>query len=584
MTDTLTFGRYKHQDTNGYVIANVNNGITNAVMVSLDPEGHLMAASLSKEATTVYPDDPAWVSLEGRAPAQWVYSMLTGEPSSVLLDILDIPHVNRPTIAPELFAEAAKCAAECLPTINRDALAAMAKAPEQRLSTYEFYAAEGERGLYRRQAAGAYPIFADLFNANLSTKMGIDRKKPLTDILLPILSEMAEQPVGNALLKRFANAPALPEGMRLAPVLAFASHIQPDWFPKSPEEWNAFYHIAYAMMEDLSVPPQSLGSLLAGSGGKWVQLLERALAKAYPDENDPAWSDPEGHMRIAAYSARDTLDAFTNMVVLPLISHAQEADDVFLNAAIYKGAQDWAWDMLFEGRNLPDLLDVSRRFHQERAGMIENNMSRLAKAKSQIKEGGWPGLTAPIQAPNGFWLVPLCTTEELKEEGARMHHCVGGYTTTAKACRSHIVSVRTIYPDGRSESHSTCEFEGITSAVPNKMNQRQHQAHGNHSPQAQYRDAMNWYARQIEAGRIKTNWELIRAFLDNELVVVDQIERLCGYDWRERQNLDMAVRPWAAFVTKAYRTKGLDALMDSEQAEAIIEGMTPAFLSASHAP
>ncbi|MBY3433221.1 hypothetical protein HFN89_03380 [Rhizobium laguerreae] len=584
MSANITFGRYRHQELNGYVVANLNNGVTNAVMVALDPEGRLSAASLSTQGE-IDGDDVQWTPLESRACGQWAYSMMTGEHSSALLDMLDVPHVDRPAVAADLFAEAAARAAEFLPGLNRDALAAMAKAPEKRLSTYEFYAADGERGLYRRQAAVAYGVFADLLNANLSTKMAIDRKKPLTEILLPILSEMAERPIGNALLKRFAQAPALPEGMRLGPILVFASHVQPDWFPKSAEEWKSFYHVAYAVMEDLQVPPQSLSALLAGSGGKWTELVERAVAKAYVNEGDPALSDPDTYVRIAAFNARDTLESFVDMVVLPLIAHAQEADDVFLNASIRKGAAQWAWDMLFEGRNLPDLLDVSRRFHQERPAMLEmSERYRNAQAKSQIKEGGWPGLTGTVQAPNGLWLVPLCTTEELKQEGQRMHHCVGGYTSQAKACNSHIVSVRTIHADGSSESHSTAEFRGIKQAIPDKLGEVQHQAHYNHTPAAIYRDAMNWYVRQIESGRLKTNWELIRAFLDDKLVVVDQVERLCGYDWRERENLDMAVRPWGAFVTKPYRTKGLDALMDSDQAAAIIEGMTPAFLSAAPTP
>lgn len=580
MTANINFGRYRHQDLNGYVIANVNNGVTNAIMVALDSEGRLSASSMSVVGE-IDSEGAQWIPLESRAAGQWAYSMMTGEPSSALLDMLDVPHVDRAGIADKLFSEAATRAEECLSGLNKDALVAMAKAPEKRLSTYEFYAAEGERGLYRRQAAGAYGIFADLFNANLSTKMAIDRKKPLTEILLPILSEMAERPIGNALLKRFAQAPALPEGMRLSPILVFASHVQPDWFPKTPDEWKSFYHVAYALIEDLHVPTPSLPALLAGSGGKWTQLAERAVAKAYVNEGDPALEDPDTYVRVASLNARDTLESFVDMVVLPLIAHAQEADDVFLNASIRKGCAEWAWDMLFEGRNLPDLLDISRRFHQERPAMLEmSERYRNAQARSQIKEGGWPGLTNPVQAPNGLWLVPLCTSEELAEEGRRLSHCVGGYTRQAKECNSHIVSVRTQNPDGTTTSHSTAEFSGIKQAVPN-LHQVQHQAYRNHTPDAVYRDAMGWYVRQIESGRLKTNWELIRAFLDDTLVVMDQVERLCGYDWRERQNLDMAVRPWGAFVTKAYRTKGLDALMDSDQAAAIIDGMTPAFLSAA---
>ena len=578
MTVSLNFVDYSLGDKVGYAIAVQSNGVTNAAMVAMDPDGRLFAASLSVEGAITA--DTPWTPVESREPAQWAYSMLTGQPSEALMDVLGIPHVERDELAEDLFAEAAESAAETMPTLNTDALKAMASAPEKRLSTYDFLAVAGDRGLYRRQAAAAYPVFADLLNLNLKTKMAIDGKKSLTDILIPILSETAERPVGNALLKRFAQAPALPEGMRLAPVIAFASQVQPDWFPKSPEEWTAFYTVAYALMEDLAVPADSLPAILAGSGGKWTQLVERSIAKAYPAEDDPARAAPNAHLRMAALNARDTIESCTDMVVLPLVSHAQEAEDVYLNASIRRASSVWAWDMLFQGRNLPDILDVSRRFHQERAGMVEITAAqRLAQAKSQVKEGGWPGLTMPVQAPNGLWLVPLCTTEELRHEGSVMHHCVGGYTTQAKSCKSHIVSVRTQEKNGRWTSHSTCEFNGITQAQPTQLSKRQHQGQGNGTPGKPYLDAIAWYSKEIETGRLKTNWELIRAFLDNTLVIVDQVERLCGYDWRERGKLDAAVRPWGAFVTKAYRTKGLDALMDSDQARSIISGMTPAFLS-----
>lgn len=578
MSVAVNFADYSKDGRSGYAMAHQIDGVTKAVLVTIDQDGKLRASSLSV-AGSIGPDS-VWHELEAREPAIWVHSMLTGRPSEALLDILGIPHVDRADVADEIFEEAGLRAKETLPGLDERALSAMAAAPEKRLSTYEFYAVAGDRGLYRCQAAGAFPVFADLLNSNLSTKMAIDRKKPLAEILAPILSEMAGRPVGNALLKRFSNAPALPEGMKIGPIIEFASHVQPDWFPKSPEEWTAFYTIAWAVLKELGAPADSLPSLLSGSGGKWVQLVDRAVAKAYPDEDDPARSQPNEYLKNAAFNAQDTLEAFTDMVVLPLISHAQDADEVYLNASIRKGAKVWGWDMLFEGRNLPDLLDISRRFHQERAGMLEVSAAeRLARAKSQVKTGGWPGLTAPVQAPNGFWLVPLCTPEELREEGSRMRHCVGTYSSAAKQCTSHIVSVRSISPNGNSVSHSTCEYVGITSGSP-KLHQRQHQADRNTRPDAPYLDAMDWYKNQIETGRLKVNWELIRAFLDDALVVDDPVERICGYDWRDRQRLDQAVRPWGPFVTKAYRTKGLDSLMDSDQAKSIISGMTPAFLSA----
>lgn len=578
----INFGRYSYQDKVGYVITAKSNEMTSATMVALDQDGKVHAAHSVFDGGI---EDATWTPLETRENGHWAYSMMTGHPSDALLDALDIPHVDRASLAERLFAEAGAQASQHLSGLNAAALKVMAKAPEKRLSTYEFYAVDGERGLFRQQAAQSFPVFADLFNVNLQTKMAIDRKKPLNDILIPLVSEMTGQEIGKALLKRFSQAPALPEGVRLSTVMNLASRVQLDWFPKSEEDWMSFYTIAVAIEEDLGLPMESLTPLLNGSGGNWADLVRRSVLAAYPEDDHPSRSDPNAYLRTAAFNARDTLECFTDIVVLPLVAHAQEAENVYLNHAIRTAASDWGWKMLFHGRTLPDLLDISRRFHQERAGMMEiSAASRLAQAKSQIKEGGWPGLTAPVQAPNGYWLVPLCTPEELTEEGKRMRHCVGGYSGSAKSCSSHIVSVRTVHPDGTTVSHSTCEFSGITSQVPT-LQERQHQAHGNSRPEAKYLDAIAWYKKQVQQGKLKTNWELIRAFLDNTLVVTDQVERLCGYDWRDYDSLNKAVRPWGAFVTKAYRTQGLNALMDSAEAGAIIEKLTPAFLSAtSHSP
>jgi hypothetical protein len=579
---TVSYTAISVEAGSGYMISAEFDRVLSETMVVLDAEGRPSAASRSGTERD-REKGLAWRKLESNAPGHWAWAMMGGGASPSLLDALGVPHAQRPALADGIFAEASRLALSTMPGISREALAAMARAPERKLSTYEFFAAQGDRGTYRRQAAASYPIFADLFNASLPTKMAIDRGKPLAEILVPLLSGMAGRPVGNAHLKRLAQAAALPEGQRLAPVVEFASHLQPDWFPKTGEEWEAFHRFAAGFVEDLGAPAESLPSLLAGSGGKWMDLARRMLAKAYSDDDHPSRQFPLEYIRTAMVMARDTLDAFTDCVILPVLAHAQEADDVYLNTTIRNAAEAWAWKMLFDGRNIADIADLSRRFHQERAQMMEQNEEwRLQQLKSQVAEGAWPGLTAAVEAPNGLWLVPLCNEDELKEEGRRMRHCVGGYGASAKACTSHIVSVRSVDRDGGSKSHSTCEFHGIKQAVPANLTFRQHQAQGNTTPAAPYQDAIAWYQREIVSGRLETNWELIRAFLDDKIVAaMDHVERGCGFDWRDRKALSASVAPWRDFVGKKYRDWNLKMMMECDDAQAIIEMMTPARLTAA---
>lgn len=575
----LSFSPFSLDGFDGYQIAHAHDDRKHAVRIGFDAEGRVLALSASAAGDAPFSD---WEPLDPLKPGHWAYAMLSGQPTAALLEKLAVPEASRAALARELRDGMADSIRRCLPGIDEDAVAAMAKGTEKRLSTYAFLAESGERGRYRRQAANAYPVFADLLNGGFKLKLAVDRGAALVDVLAPLLSSLAGQSVGKALLKRFASAPALPEGMRLAPVIRFAASIQPDWFPKDEAGWEAFYHLADGLVSDLQVPSDYFGALVAGSKGDWDALVSRAVRSAYPDPEHPAHSSRLPYLRAALIGCRDMVESFVDAVVLPLVAHAQDADQVYLNPTIRAKAAAWGMEMLLKGRPLPDVLDLSRRFHQEQADMFAGAVeARLSKLKSQVAEGGWPGLTAPVQAPNGYWIVPLCTDEELREEGRHLNHCVGrgGYSAGARTCSHHIVSVRRVMGDGSLVPCSTAQFEGITEPRPD-LTLRQHRAYENSLPGDDMQDALSWYRREVRSGGIPTNWELINAFVANELVSSDQVERGCGYDWREREELDRAVRPWGAFVTKAYRTRNLDSLMDSPEAAAVIEQMTPDFLSA----
>ena len=56
----------------------------------------------------------------------------------------------------------------------------------------------------------------------------------------------------------------------------------------------------------------------------------------------------------------------------------------------------------------------------------------------------WPAWFKPVKASNSIIIEPLCSSAELREEGANMHHCVGGYDRECLTGRTQIFSVRTV--------------------------------------------------------------------------------------------------------------------------------------------
>ena len=55
----------------------------------------------------------------------------------------------------------------------------------------------------------------------------------------------------------------------------------------------------------------------------------------------------------------------------------------------------------------------------------------------------WPAWFERVKTTNGVVVQPLCSSGALREEGAFMHHCAGGYTRECMTGRTQIFSLRT---------------------------------------------------------------------------------------------------------------------------------------------
>lgn len=276
-----------------------------------------------------------------------------------------------------------------------------------------------------------------------------------------------------------------------------------------------------------------------------------------------------------------------------MAAHASAASDVPVTPEMIHAAATGSYAILAAGRNAADLADLQRRFHQERERILGGTRrieeERNRRIRGEIDKDGWPALTPVVQSPNGLWIVPLTNPRELVAEGAEgkdengvpgLNHCVGGYAAKARQCDCHIVSVRRIGEDGRYERISTVEFLPVRSAS-DRLSVRQNMARGNSKPPADAIDAVSWYVSAVATGSVPLNWEQIKAFLEGQVLPDDGVERLCGYDWRDRDLLNAAVGPWGPFVVPGFRNMGLDAVMASPPVASVTALVPPEILLAA---
>lgn len=572
---------------NGYALSH-HDGVTANFCAVAVLDGKLRVARWSeadKEASGPERIERELANTDARGDVPWAFAMAGAAPIEPLMDALGMPHEGRSVAAAEV-AETVSSQLASLGGLDRRGLDALAASPARRPGALAFYSGEGERAERRRQAAASYPILADVISANLTAKMAVDRGRPLAEALAGILGGMASGNVGKAVVKRLASAPSLPAGCDLDTVVRFMTLVPADWVPQAGSEWSAFCHVAHALLEDLAADAADIPSLTKGCGGKWTEFCARVVRKAGMDETDVLWG-----VRRAMFNAADMLNAFSEAAVLPMAAHAGSSAHVTVTPEMMMGAARSAFAMLASGRTAGDLADLQRRWHQESAAILgatrQAHEERAARIRGEVEEGGWPALTRAVQAPNGLWLVPLTNPAELKDEGSEskdangvsgLHHCVGGYDSKAKKCDCHIVSVRRLDERGRYTRVTTVEFAAL-SPEHDKLTVRQNLGLRNGKAPPESVDAVNWYIASVASGTINLNREQIAAFLNEEIVPDDGVERICGYDWRGRDILNAAVGPWGPFVAQGFR-KPLDTLLAMDEITGIAGMIFPEILLA----
>ncbi len=136
----------------------------------------------------------------------------------------------------------------------------------------------------------------------------------------------------------------------------------------------------------------------------------------------------------------------------------------------------------------------------------------------------WPAWFERVKTANGVVVQPLCSSGALCEEGARMHHCVGGYARECMTGRTQIFSLRTA--SGKRLSTLQVVARQIRPGTFQYM-ERQNRAAFNGPPPDEAVMAAGQLLRALNQGELRRNL----AGAPQRRAAAD-VKTLCGFDYR----------------------------------------------------
>ena len=464
----------------------------------------------------------------------------------------------------------------------REALSAVERPSPSAVSWYA--TARGDQARFRLQAAKAMPILAGLIAESRDLSRAVDACEPIQ----PLLSERTGLP--KASVKRITRltvpVPAAPlfeagEAVRgedalgvnrtrrfsvsgvvsIDKALRHLAELAPDRTPQNDREWAAYYDVltgcAIPIANAFDLPVRDL---LDASKGNWVEY-RATLARAA--DFDPDRFDRRT-MALTTIDAIEAIEGFSRTALMPQIlssiSDTGEPVPVVTGEFLINGFEASAKLVLGNAKNVAaHLFEVARRYAGRIPAMMEAEGRLAAQPDPEGRFDGYgetafPLLTETYMASNGLIVRPLRTFDELKEEGQRMAHCVGGYTTKARDARCHLFSIRT--PDER-ESLSTLELTGLdgedaVSAAAN-IGIVQNRARRNAAPSPEAKAATDEFMRLLKGGQIPIRfdelqaWKRVRAQATGPRRVHrpnTTWESVLEHDWRDQRIRDALWTEW----------------------------------------
>ena len=363
----------------------------------------------------------------------------------------------------DLFAQ---CSSESLALLNQDIL----NLSGSNVVFYNFiHSTDLFRVKARIQALTVLPMlkweFACANRVTDRVRRRIDAGKSVWDAYLEF------HPGKASILRRLATTQASPAPWRgnLEGLLAVLDPLAPEKVPCTDEEWNAFHSI-YIGMNDLN---DRFEFHLSDTR----RDLHRSVKQRWLVESSRmGWTN--AYQKFAAIEGgtdaiRDTfdlLDAIGNAG--DFLAGRRSRGKKVSNEEVQRNSTE-RWLKAPQTFGMFRLVEWSARWHRmmwDYAGVSDRRNENLHK---------WPLLLPKrVQLSPAVQAVSLGTPHALADEGHRMQHCVGGYSTPCFLGESHIISLR----DSEDNSLSTLEIR-LDKYNARQMKIVQHKGHRNRSPE-----------------------------------------------------------------------------------------------------
>lgn len=493
----------------------------------------------------------------------------------------------------------------------RDALRAVSRPSSAAVAWYA--SAKGDQARYRSQAASAMPILAGLIAESRDLSRAVDACEPIQ----PLLTERTGLPKASVkrITKLTTPVPAAPlfeagEAVRgedalgvnrtrrftvsgvvsIDKAIRYLAELPPDRTPRDDKEWAAFYDVltgcAVPISNAFDIPVKGL---LETSKGNWVQYRE-TLARAA--DFDPDRFDRRT-MALTTIDAIEAIEGFTRTALMPQvlssIGETGEPLPAVTGEYLIDGFEASAKLVLGNAKNLAShLFEVARRYAGRIPAMMEaeGRVNAEEERPETYADNAFPVLTETFFASNGLIVRPLRNFDDLKAEGQRMRHCVGGYTSKARDARCHLFSIRTA---DETESFSTLELTGMHGEDPvtaaANIGIVQNRAYRNGTPSPEAKAATEEFMRGLKSGDVPirfdemVDWKRRRAAdprSGGRATPETTWESVLEHDWRNEETRSALWAEWRTVMGgKIGKASNPGVIYTERAARNLVAAMSP---------
>ncbi len=333
------------------------------------------------------------------------------------------------------------------------------------------------------------------------------------------------------------------------------------WVPRDVDGWLAFSDLvkevdfATGLCAGADIPA------LLNAGGDWRGYRDRVVRAAGMRDIEAAHRVMDGIDDVCRSYVRQVLD--------PLVAAHADAGHPHAPARGVDAVLDAGFALLFSGRSLTTMIEVSREWHAREARM----RALVAIANDgAAKVPDWPP-AYPEAWVGDVWVHVLTSELELLAEGSTgaddgidgLGHCVGGYSERCLGGGCRILSLRRMSADGGWTRLSTAEvtndfdhsehamggdpgLDGIEVEVAGHT-VVQHVGSGNSDPAEDARAALDAYLRHLASGTLPFDADAMEPIDPAEVTLASR----CGYDWEDASTRAAVRGMWDAFLPRALR-------------------------------